>query len=237
MLQPNWLPPAPILSHSPLPDVNMTVSITISGPAQEHLQGMQSELASDGAKHAAGGAVRRLLMNHLGNLDTSRPNKIGGKRTHYYADLARNVTYQTTEDGAQVHVTGTGIALHYYGGVVKPTGGRKYLTIPVDPEAYGRRAGEFNNLEIAWGLTKGGKPRPIGLVTKNDYAYKTKKNRKSGVKEVVSASWEGGKWMFALVTSATIPADKSILPEDDTINEAAISSITDYIISKMRGQS
>ena len=215
----------------------MTVSITISGPAQEALQGMQSDLANEGAKQAAGGAIARLLKAHLGGLDRSRQNKIGGKRTHYYADAANNVSYEVTDDGADVKVHQIGIALHYYGGVIKPTGGRKYLTIPVDPEAYGRRAGEFNNLEIAWGLTKGGKPRPIGLVKKNDWVNKTKKNRKTGVKEVVSASWEGGKWMFALVLSATIPEDKSILPEDDTIQAAAMSSITDYIISKMRGHS
>jgi hypothetical protein len=215
----------------------MSVSISITGPALDQIKSFATDFAGDETKHAAGGAVRRLLMDHLGGLDASRPNKIGGKRTHYYADLARNVSYEATGDGADVRVTGTGIALHYYGGVIKPTGGRKYLTIPVDPEAYGRRAGEFNNLEIAWGLTKGGKPRPIGLVTKNDYVYKTKKNRKSGVKEVVSASYQGGKWMFALVTSATIPADKSILPDDDTIQAAALSSITNYVISKMRGHS
>ncbi|MEI6166015.1 MAG: hypothetical protein WCS52_02365 [bacterium] len=198
---------------------------------------MHSDLANEGSKHVAGGAVSRLLKDHLGGLDSSRPNKIGGKRTHYYADAARNVSYEVSGDGAEVKVHQIGIALHYYGGVIKPTGGRKYLTIPVDPEAYGRRAGEFNNLEIAWGLTKGGKPRPIGLVKKNDWAYKTKKNRKSGANEVVSASYEGGKWMFALVLSATIPEDKSILPEDDTIQAAAMSSITDYIISKMQGHS
>lgn len=213
----------------------MTVSISIDGQALERLQQFQENLTDDGKKHAAGRGVRRLLMDYLGGLDASHANKIGGKRTHYYADAARNTSYDITSDGADVKTHQIGIALHYYGGIVKPTGGRRFLTIPVDPSAYGRRAGEFDNLDIAWGRTQGGKPRPIGLVTKNEWAYQTKKNRKSGVKEVVSASWSAGKWMYALVYSATIPADKDILPAEDSIQLAALTAITDYIISKQRG--
>jgi hypothetical protein len=212
----------------------MSISISITDQVTETLRIMQEDMSGEEMKHSAGRGVRRLLMDYLRNLDASRPNKLGGKRTHYFADLARGVTYDVASDGAVAHITGMGVALHYYGGVIKPTGGRKFLTIPVDPEAYGRRAGEFNNLEIAWGLSKGGKPRPIGLVKKNDYVFKTAKNRKTGAKEVVSASWEGGKWMFALVYSATIKADKTILPEDDTIQAAAVASISGYIVSKTR---
>lgn len=213
----------------------MSISISISEETKKVLYSMGENLGGSELKYAAGRGVRRLLMDYLGELDASRPNKLGGKRTHYYADLARGVTCDITSDGAAVRVTGLGVALHYYGGTIKPTGGRKYLTIPVDPEAYGRRASEFNNLEIAWGLTKGGKPRPIGLVTKNEYTFKTARNRKSGAKEVVSTSWTAGKWMFALVQSATIPEDKKILPETDTIQAATIAAITDYIVSKQRG--
>ena len=213
----------------------MTVSIAITGEALDRLEAFSSDLQGEGSKHAAGRGVRRLLMDHLGGLDASRPNKLGGKRTHFYADAARNTSYEVAPDGALVHIHKQGIALHYYGGVIKPTGGRKFLTIPVDPAAYGRRAGEFNNLEIAWGRTKGGKLRPIGLVSKSDYVYKTAKNRKTGVKEVVSTSYSAGKWMFALVYSATIQADKSVLPENDSIQLAVLTSMTDYIISKQRG--
>jgi len=213
----------------------MPLTISISGSAPDQIDSLRSDLSAPGSKDAAGRRVQKLLKDYLRQLDTSRPNKIGGKRSHYYADTSRNVSYETTDDGAEVHVHQIGLALHYYGGTIRPTGGRRFLTIPVDPEAYGRRAGEFDNLEIAWGRTQGGKPRPIGLVTKTDWSYQTKKNRKTGVKEVTGATWSAGKWMFALVYSATIQADKSILPEDSTIQNAALSAITDYIISKQRG--
>ena len=210
----------------------MTISISITGDTLDRLNAFSSDLQGEGTKHAAGRGVRRLLMDHLGSLDASRPNQLGGRRTHFYADAARNTSYEVTNDGALVHIHQQGIALHYYGGVIKPTGGRKFLTIPVDPAAYGRRAGEFNNLEIAWGRTGGGKPRPIGLVTKNDYDHKTRgKGKKSALKEVIP-----GKWMYALVLSATIPEDKSVIPSDDLMQAVVLSSLTRYITAKMAGK-
>lgn len=213
----------------------MSVSISIADTVTDRLGSLGVDLSSEGPKHAAARGVRFLLMGYLRGLDASRPNKLGGKRTHYYADLARGVTYDITSDGAEVHVTGTGVALHYYGGVVKPGPGKRFLTIPVDPEAYGRRAREFTNLEIAWGKSKDGKPRPIGLVTKSDYVYKTRKNRKTGVKEVVDATYEAGRWMYALVYSATIPEDKTILPDADSLSLSAVTAVNDYVITKMLG--
>jgi hypothetical protein len=211
----------------------MTISISITGPVQERLQAFSDDLQGEGSKKAIGGGISLLIKAHLGGLDSSRPNKIGGKRTHFYYAAAKNISYESTHDGALVHIHQKGIALHYYGGVIKPTGGRKFLTIPVDPESYGRRAGEFNNLEIAWGRTGGGKPRPIGLVTKNDYDQKTRgKGKKSASKGVIP-----GKWMYALVLSATIPEDKSVIPSDDLMQAAVLSSLTRYITAKMAGKS
>lgn len=212
----------------------MSVSVSIVDAITGQLGAFGVDLSGEGPKNAAGDGVRVMLINYLRGLDASRPNKLGGRRTHYYDDLARGVTYDITPDGASVHVTGTGVALHYYGGVVKPGPGKRFLTIPVDPAAYGRRAGEFNNLEIAWGKTGAGKPRPIGLVTKSDYVEKTRKNRKTGVKEVVR-SYEAGRWMYALVYSATIPEDKTILPDADSLSLSAVTAVNDYVISKMRG--
>lgn len=207
----------------------MSVIINITGDAETRLKTLANDLHSSGTRHAVGGSIRRLLMDHLGGLDKTRPNKIGGKRSHFYKAAARNTSYEITSDGALVHIHQEGIALHYYGGIVKPTGGRKFLTIPVDPSAYGKRAGEFDNLEIAWGKTKSGKPRPIGLVRLSD---DTPKKGKKG-KNTVPPAPPTRKWMFNLVLSAAIPEDKSIIPADDTIQAAALSAVSSYIISKM----
>lgn len=213
----------------------MSLSISIAGSAPAELNRFQADLVSDGAKQAAGGGVRKLLMEYFRQLDSSRANQLGGRRSHYYAQTARNVSFETTDSGALVHIHQLGIALHYYGGTITPTNGHKMLTIPVDPEAYGRRASEFDNLEIAWGRSKDGRVRPIGLVSKSDWKYSIKKNRKTGVKEVAGATYAAGKWMFALVYSATLDPDPSILPSDALVQSAALDAVTAYVVSKMRG--
>lgn len=211
----------------------MPVEITISGPALDLLKAQRAALDSDGAKHAAGRGCRRLLMDYFHNLDRSRPNAAGGKRTHFYASAARNISYVVDDAGAVVTIHQQGIAQRYYGGEIKPVNSR-YLTIPVDPSAYGRRAGEFDNLSVQWGLTKGGRPRPMFLVQDTHYKYKTGKNRKTGVKEVKSAEYKAGKIMYYLALSVHQEADKSVLPSDDLINQAAMNSITDYILTVQR---
>ena len=209
----------------------MTIAISISGNAPSALSAFSSELATDGAKHAAGRGVRRLLMDYLSGLDSSRANQSGGKRTHFYAGAARNVSYDVDDDGATVSVHEVGIAQRYYGGTIVPTAGHKFLTIPVDPDAYGRRAGEFDNLSVQYGLTKGGKARPMFLVQDNGYRYTQKKNRKTGVKEVTGATWEAGKIMFYLALSVHQDADPSVLPSEDLMNQAAMDSITRYLLA------
>ena len=214
----------------------MSISISISGTAPGALSAFRAELATDGAKHAAGRGVRRLLMDYLGGLDASRANQMGGKRTHFYAGAARNVSYEIDDDGATVSIHQVGIAQRYYGGTITPTPGHKFLTIPVDPDAYGRSAREFDNLSIQYGLSKGGKPRPMFLVQDNGYRYTTKKNRKTGVKEVTDATWQGGKIMYYLALSVTQKADPTVLPPDDLINQASMESITRYLLTLNRSQ-
>ena len=210
----------------------MSISIQISGNAPAHLKDLGEGLSSDDVKKIAGRGVRSLLMDHLKDVDSSHVNKLGGRRTHYFEGAAKSVSFDTTEEGVNVSVKQTGIALHYYGGIVKPTGGRRFLTIPVDPEAYGKRAGEFNNLEIAWGLDKTGKRRPIGLVSRTETVTKERKNKKTGKTKTVT-KYIPGKWLFALVYSATIPEDKSILPDNDAIQEAALTAIAEYSMAKL----
>ena len=212
----------------------MPVEITISGPALDLLKSSKEHLASSGAKHKVGRGVRGLLMDYFHKLDDNRPNAMGGKRTHFYNSAARNISYDVDDEGAVVTIHQQGIAQRYSGGDIKPIPPRRFLTIPVDPEAYGRKAGEFDNLSVQWGLTKGGRPRPMFLVQDSHYKYKTAKNRKTGVKEVKSAEFKAGKIMYYLALSVHQEPDKSVLPSDDLINQSAMDSITTYILTVQR---
>jgi hypothetical protein len=178
------------------------ITIDISDTVTRQLSQFADNLSSASANAAAGGAVRRLLQDHFAMLDT-RGNKLDGRRTHYIADAARSISYQTEPDGVTVSIHQIGIGLHYFGGTITPIN-TKYLTIPARSEAHGRRAGEFDNLEILWGR-KG----PYGL----------------GVKK----GKEQGLVFFWLVKSATIQPDEETLPTEDEIMNTAIQAMLDQL--------
>lgn len=206
----------------------MTLEITVTGSALDRLGDLRARLADDAVKAAAGGGVRRLLQDHFRALDQARANQLGGRRTHFYAAAARSITYATDGAGVTVSIHAPGIALHYYGGTVKPVNGSRYLTIPVDPDAYGRRAREFNHLSVQYGRTRDGGLRPMFLVQDTHTTYKVTKGRKTG-KVKVHEKLQAGKIMYYLALSATIRPDPSVLPTDETINQAARASILSYL--------
>ncbi len=206
------------------------LTIEIKGDATKALGDVADKLNSEALKAAAGGGVKRLLQDHFGNLDSSRSNALGGKRTHYFASAARSISYETDLYGTTVSIHHLGIGLHYFGGTVKPIN-TKYLTIPARAEAHGRRAGEFDNLEILWGRSG-----PVALVERRSQAINFKKVRRKG-----ESKWEmksvdvvekGGGVFFWLVKSATIKADPGILPSDSLMVSAAVSSVADYMNRK-----
>lgn len=209
----------------------MTISISITGSAPKDVQDLAANLDPAVLQHAAGKAVRGMLMEYYRGLDASRPNQVGGKRTHYYAQAARSIFYEVAGDEVTAHVSQIGLALHYYGGTVYPVNA-KYLTIPIDPSAYGKSAREFDNLEMQFGLTRGGKPRPMFLVEKAGYKYKVAKNRKTGVKEVTGVSHTTAKLMYYLALSATIEGDESLLPSAELIDQAAMTAMTRQVTAR-----
>jgi hypothetical protein len=81
---------------------------------------------------------------------------------------------------------------------VSPTGGRKYLTIPVAAEAYGSRAREFMGLKFL-------------LVGRN----------KTPILAMPQAQGKGFTTYYHLVKSATIQEDAGLIPFDDLGAEAA----------------
>lgn len=204
------------------------LTIEIVDNISPDLMKLSETLHGDSLKAAAGGGAKRLLQDHFGQLDSSRSNALGGKRTHYFAKAARSINYETDSDGVTVSIHQIGIALHYFGGTVNPVNA-KYLTIPARAEAYGKRAGEFDNLEVLWGR-KG----PYALAERRSQDINIVKDRRKNHKgkylmKSVSISERGGGVFFWLVKSATIQADKTVLPDASLINDAAVLAVLNHI--------
>lgn len=171
----------------------------------------------------AGRAATNVLRAHLFARNADKPNALGGKRTNYYAQAARSTSYAFDgDDAVVVSINQIGIRLRYYGGTVKPRTA-KFLTIPVAPEAHGKRAREFGNLELVFG--EGG--QPIALATKGDRRVQITANAKGKlVKKVVGRR---GVILYRLAKSATFAADPSVLPLPDVLMGGVISAINIHV--------
>lgn len=175
-------------------------------------------------------AVAQLTKDHLVQLDGER-HKSGGR--HYYLQAARSITSRGGGSGlALVTVTQTGFRQRLLGGPISPKAPRKYLTIPANPEAYGKRAGEFQDLEFAIVLDGNGALRPA-LVRRASTAISfTRRKRKDGSVKVTVKPGElrGGEVMFWLVRKVNQRPDPSVLPSSEQMNATAGDAITRRII-------
>lgn len=123
------------------------VNIDIQDSATPYIQRLMRTLTPVGLDKTIGTDLAEMTRSHLRALDEARPNRIGGKRSHYYGQAARNTRMYLTPGNIRIAIQQIGISLHYFGGTVVPVT-KKWLTIPVTSESYGRRAGEFSGLRF-----------------------------------------------------------------------------------------
>ena len=178
-------------------------------------------LASDHElAQAAGEGVRDCIRQHLTDRSLhTEPNRHGLPHSGYWHKAANTVkidavsgSVATISIGAEddnPKSPGQGVALHYYGGVVYPTGGRKALAIPISTEVAGMNPREVNKLT-------GG----IALVWPKNSGHGFLKDENTN------------ELLWLLIPKATIKADPTVLPTDDKMRDAAMDMINSYIDSK-----
>lgn len=148
--------------------------------------------------------VEVLIIDHLRKKnDGTQPNRYGLPKTKYYAKASNNVAAGVAGNKVNIEIDHPGIALHYEGGTVYPTGGKKNIAIPIDPAVAGIWPSEFDpteNHEKTF-ITPGG---AIG-------------------------EKETGKILYILIPKATIPADPSVLPTDEDIFGAVENALMEAV--------
>lgn len=98
---------------------------------------------------AAARGVTNLFKRHLRHLDRTRPNQLGGARTHFWNEMAGTVNIASMTDlSASVSISHPSAAHKHTGGEIRAKRA-KMLTIPIAPEAHGRRA---STLEAELGI-------------------------------------------------------------------------------------
>ena len=163
------------------------------------------------AGQAMAEAVRDCIRRHLADkgLHTA-PNRNGLPHSGYWHKAANTVKVEAQQGlhavvaaGAESddpNAPGQGIALHYEGGTVHPK--KKALAVPISPAVAGIWPSEANALT-------------------DHIAMIWPKNSKHGFLKDA----ETNELLWLLVPRATIPADPTVMPSDETILAAAEAAI------------
>ena len=118
-----------------------------------------------GAK-VAGRTLANMLRAHYRRKQQAEPNRLGGRRTNFWADIARGINNPESTGENQVSVGFGDVRLLHkiFGGTItaKRAGA---LTIPMHPNAHGRSVAQlkednglviFRVLDTLWGYKRGG---------------------------------------------------------------------------------
>lgn len=92
-----------------------------------------------------GREAANLLRAHFRNKDRREPNKLGGKRQHFWAQVERSVQAPVVSDAikmVEISITHPAFAQKLFGGRIRAARVRN-LAIPQEPEAYGRSPSVF----------------------------------------------------------------------------------------------
>ncbi len=205
----------------------VTIAIDEATPL---LDRVQTAAAAQGLVLVGARAVAGLVKEHLYGLDGLR-HKYGD---HYFRQAGDSVTAAAVPQGAAVSITQIGFRLRLFGGTVLPgknlshVSGKPtvYLTIPAHPDAYGMRAGEFNDLDFKF-VEDGGSLRPALVRRAQTQIKYSRRKGKDGtstinVRKVAELQPEV---MFWLVRKAVHQADPTVLPYAEQMSARAVNAI------------
>lgn len=179
-----------------------TVIDTVTPALQQKLSKLRKRAQLNEVMAIAGAKVVR--RHFVENGDRQR-NKFGAPPM-FWRKMRNGVREEFDFKSASI-VMERPVAQRYFGGTIRPTGGKKYLTIPLLPAAYRRSARSFKDLRFV--------KFPDGKA----FLYRTKGRKGSRTRE----------YLYALKKTVTQKGDKSVLPPIEKIKEAAAQGVKEYL--------
>ena len=173
---------------------------------------------------AAARGVRKLLQQHFKMRDQT-PNQLGGKRTHFWLDVYKSTQLgEVTDSYAVVGIGDARFGGKLHDNTITPGKGissktgapTRNLSIPVDPEAYGRRPAVFESetgLKLI-PLSIGGRIGALGT--------------SGGVGRLLVVR-------YILVKRVFVPRDPNALPADQAMEAAAGDAAQAQLNSQIQG--
>ncbi len=198
------------------------MKISITDKATPALRALMQQLQRSKVNAALGRGLQTKVRNHLFKYNRAHPNKLGGKRTNYYSQAGKATHWKETGKGIVVYIAHVGINQTVYGGVIKPGrnssskggGATKFLTIPVAAEAHGKRASEFDDLELVF--NRQGKPVALGRpgVKKAPPAKKGQRGARRKKGKALRATWN---ILFVLRRSVNQKPRPDVIPSEKVL--------------------
>ncbi len=202
-------------------------TIDVSGDARPQFARVIDNLRRPDLRKVMGRAIATKLRTHFSERDKTKPNKLGGKRTHFWGDVRRSVQQPQLigGDGIQVAVNHVGAAQSFFGGDIEPVN-VDWLTIPARAESYGKRAREFDDLHFVFfraGLAALVQNEQTSLVRPNQ---NRKKDRGVGP---IAPETTGGGIFYWLVDHVYQKPDPTVLPEEEELRDVAFDAGDKYL--------
>lgn len=184
---------------------------------------VRAGLQPEALRAIVGRSAVNTVRAHLFGVNQSRPNRLGGPRTNFYTQAARATSFRIVGDAVVVSIASVGIAQRYFGGTIRPVT-KKFLTIPARAEAYGKRAGEFQDLEVLVGRNG-----PYALARRSASLISIGRRGADGRRAIGRRGSQGGEILFWLVKEVTQKPDPTVLPYNEQIEAAAQRDLTAYV--------
>lgn len=216
--------------------MSLRVTLDFADLASDELRAIANELQRPAGVNAAMAAGTEQWIKETGAVIASHEHdsadRLGANPTGHLGKAYEQIESQSSAAGAVLLVPRASRLRAAFGPyVLTPGPGKTYLTIPVARDAYGRRAGEFDDLFFA---RVGPKKQPV-LVRRHEFADATPQSRSAKGKR-----YDRNKpleVMYALVTEANIPEDPALIPFDKLTDAAALSAekYIDAILESRKG--
>lgn len=200
------------------------VTITLD-EATPLLERVKTAAQARGLALVAARAVGSLVKEHLYGLDAKR-HRFG---RHFYRQAADSVTAGAAPEGAAVSITQQGFRQRLFGGAIYPGNGKKFLTIPAVPEAFGTRAGEWTGLKVsrAYDPRTGALRWALVRVLSASVSGRAKKGK---LNRAIAKNLGIGDVVFWLVRDVGQRADPTVLPTAADMSARGVKAIEDRFL-------
>jgi hypothetical protein len=206
------------------PDDPRTILVGLSGTVSNR-RGLNAVLAD---------RYVEVLVDHFRKRN-AEPNKLGGKRTNFWGQIADATSVASVDDSkAVVTVAEDRFAIHLFGGDIVPKAA-KALTIPLVAEAHGLRAASYERLMGRKLFTIPGRNALFERTHRGTESVVGQTNvrvkRKTRSLTIPLSARSTIRPVYALTAKVTIPRDEHALPDPKDV-AAALQEEADAFLDR-----